>query len=248
MKKLFSFSVPKEIEVTKEETVVENGESIKKIKTVKEQVPVQYFIKKPTRTDFDENELYHGVKLAEGIKEGMLTKSMLVKRFSNDGGILSDPQKNRYTELYLQLAQKENEFQRLILQDATEKTKETRENLENELVKIRNEIQDFELTQSAIFEQTAENRARNKSIFWWILFLSYTMDGEREMPIFDGATIKEKLDSYDKIMEDDQSSHLHAVIQKFVYLLTMWYVGQAATQKDFELLFKNLEVQEKNAT
>lgn len=45
-----------------------------------------------------------------------------------------------------------------------------------EIEKTREKIQNFEMTQSSLFEQTAENRARNKTIIWWLLNISYIQD------------------------------------------------------------------------
>ena len=98
-----------EVEVSKNE----NGEEVKTTKKTIKPVSVKFKIKKPTRSLFEEAELFYGVKLAEGIKAGMLTRPLLAKRYSNDGGPLSDPDKQRYAGLYLQLFQKESEFQRL---------------------------------------------------------------------------------------------------------------------------------------
>jgi hypothetical protein len=242
MKHLYDFTVKKSQVVDKEEIVTENGEQVKKIKQVKEEVPVKYFIKKPSRSDFDDSELFYGVELARGVKEGMLTKSMLIKRFSNDGGLLSEPQKNKYAELYLGLGTKENELQRLVLSDKKEETEEQRKALEKELLNIRTEIQEFEFAQSSIFDQTAENRARNKTIYWWFINLAHKADGDKEIPLFAGNTFQEKLKSYDTVTEQEDE-HLGVVIQKFIYFVTMWYVGQASKQSDFELLEKNLESQ-----
>ena len=38
---------------------------------------------------------------------------------------------------------------------------------------VKREIQEFEMAQASLFDQTAENRARNKTILWWVLNMSY---------------------------------------------------------------------------
>ena len=65
-------------------------------KKVKKEVPYKFFLRRPTRTMTDEAELYYGVKLAEGIKAGLLTKALLEKRFENDGGTRSDDENEQY--------------------------------------------------------------------------------------------------------------------------------------------------------
>ena len=51
----------------------------------------------------DDAELYYGVKLAEGIKAGLLTRALLEKRFENDGGTRSDEENKEYNKVVGQL-------------------------------------------------------------------------------------------------------------------------------------------------
>ena len=100
MKKLFDFRIKKTTTETKEESSKnEKGETVtisKDVETVTSQTVV---LRKPNRSLYDEAELFYGVRLSEGIKAGLLTRALLAKRFSNDGGILSDADKNKYADL-----------------------------------------------------------------------------------------------------------------------------------------------------
>ena len=112
---LHTFSVNRDVDYTYEvtEKSKRNGKDIKVKKTEQKSRPVLVRLKKPGRKLFDEGELYYGVKLSEGIKAGLLTRALLAKRYQNDGGSMSEPEKERYSELYLKLFEKENELQRL---------------------------------------------------------------------------------------------------------------------------------------
>ena len=46
------------------------------------------------------------------------------------------------------------------------------------MTSIREQIQEFEANQANIFDQTAANRAKNKTIMWWVLQLSCVTDAE----------------------------------------------------------------------
>ena len=97
MRILNEFTIPKEEDVQETETSTnENGEEVSTTKTVKKSVDKTFVVKKPSRALYDEAELFYGVKLAEGIKAGLLTRALLAKRFNNDGGILSDPEKEKF--------------------------------------------------------------------------------------------------------------------------------------------------------
>jgi hypothetical protein len=244
-KKIYEFTVSKEEEVDKIETKVEDGKEMTITSKVIESVPRKFFIKKPTRGLFEEAELFYAVRLSEGIKAGLLTRSLLSKRYSNDGGALSEQDKGKYAEFYVKLFEKQNEFQRLSTtekKDRTPQEKEYFDNLTAEIINLRTEIQDFEIAQASLFDQTAENRARNKTILWWILHLSYMIDKEnKENLLFGEGSFDEKLQIYDNL-EDSDDTWLKSVVKKFAFYISFWYMGRASSQEEFEKLvtFENV--------
>jgi hypothetical protein len=240
MKKLFEFNVPKEVEIEEIETSKnEKGEEIKITKKNKTKEQVKVFIRKPTRALFDEAELFYGVRLSEGIKAGLLTRALLSKRFTNDGGVLSEEEKNVYATLYVALFEKQNEFQKLSIKDESERTEAEKaryKKIIGELTQLRTEIQDFETAQASLFDQTAENRARNKTILWWVLQLGYYINEKsEELPFFGQGEFESKLRVYDTI-EETGSEFENLVCRKLAYFVSFWYVGRAASQEDFERL------------
>jgi hypothetical protein len=241
MKKLYEFSINKEVEV-KETTNEKNekGEEIQVSKNVKKELPQKYFIKKPNRGLFDEAELFYGVRLSEGIKAGLLTRALLAKRFTNDGGIFSEIDKEQYTSLYLKLFQLQNEFQRLSVKEKSKEEELQYNNLIKDIAESREKIQDYEFAQASLFDQTAENRARNKTIMFWVLNLSYKdNDNGAFSPVFGDGTFEDKLKEYDKL-EETSDPFFEKLCQKLVLLISFWYMGRASTQEEFEKLF-NLE-------
>jgi hypothetical protein len=240
MKKLFEFNVPKNVEV--EETEVstnEKGEQVKTIKKVNKKELVKVFLRKPTRSLFDEAELFYGVRLSEGIKAGLLTRALLAKRFTNDGGVLSEEEKNVYATFYVALFEKQNEFQKLSIKDESERTEAEKTRYQQviiELTELRTQIQDFESAQASLFDQTAENRARNKTILCWVLQLSYMIDDKgNELPLFGHGEFESKLKIYDD-MEENGTEFEGLVCRKLAYFVSFWYVGRAASQEEFERL------------
>jgi hypothetical protein len=251
MKKLYKFSMTQEIEDT--ETVVskdEEGNEVKTTKPTRKNVTRQFFIRKPTRKMYDEAELYYGVKLSEGIKAGMMTRALMAKRFDNDGGVLSEEDKKRYSAQYFTLFELQNEYQRLSLIEKATRTEEQQEKLNTTIkamIEIKERIQDFESAQQSIFDQTAENRARNKTIMWWTLMLAHeeALDEEinetSDLPYFGTGDIGARLDSYDDMEEnEDQDEFSAEVMRKFAYFVSFWYVGKAGTKEEFEQLASSL--------
>lgn len=242
MKELYSFHLSKETEVEEVElSKNEKGEEIKTVKKVKKNTPVKVVIKKPNRSLFDEAELFYGVKISEGIKSGLLTRALLAKRINNDGGVFSNEEQIEYSTAYVKLFELQNEFQKLSMFNKEDKSPEEFEKFKTvmeEIEKTREKIQNFEMTQSSLFEQTAENRARNKTIIWWLLNISYIQDDDgNNKALFGEGNYFEKLSVYDHIEEEDLEFEKKA-IQKLVYLISFWYMGRATSKEEFDNLIK----------
>lgn len=240
MKKLYEFTLTQRIQKEYEEKDKDSeGNEITRKKTKEENVVRNFFLKKPTRSMFDEAELYFGVKLSEGIKAGMLTRAMLAKRFDNDGGVLSDADKEQYSGLYFTLFEVQNQLTRLQLIPKNERSEQEQQEY-NESVRamigLKAEIQEFETAQASFFDQTAENRARNKTITWWVLNLAHeTTDSGDELPFFGQGPVDDKLATYDEI-EENGDEFQDSVVKNFSYYTSFWYVGRAKTQEEFDQL------------
>ena len=208
------------------------------IEKVKEKTPVEFLIQKPTRKLYDKAELFYGVKMSEGIKAGLLTRNLLAKRYEDDGGAFSEVEKRRYSELYLAIYNKEEEYQRLQL-NLDNKGQEQKEQLSQDLLyelsDLRRELTEIENSQSNIFDQTAENRAKNQTIMWWVLQLSHWKEFQHKGAenFFQGKTFDEKLDSYDEKEEDDDD-FMGEAIRKLAYFISFWYMGRINSEEDFK--------------
>lgn len=249
MKTMFEFDIYQEKEIEKVDVSInEKGEEVKVTSKIKTTVPVKLAIKKPTRSLFDEAELFYGVRLSEGIKAGLLTRALLAKRFNNDGGVLSDEEQKEYNELYIEFFNLQSEFQKLSIKEESIRSDEEKENLKIVIAKMndaRERLQKYEMAQANLFEQTAENRARNKTIMWWVLQLSLIQgDDKKFKELFQDGTYEDKLKRYDEI-EESESGVEKIAIQKLLYLISFWYIGRAASQDEFEKLLGMVQKEEK---
>jgi hypothetical protein len=243
MKKLFTFTLDRDIkETVKEESKNDTGETVTTEKEVVRPTKQKVFLKKPTRSLFDEAELFYGVKLSEGIKAGLLTRALLAKRFSNDGGVLSEDDKDRYSDLYIKLYEQQIDIERMSATPAKKRNTDEESKLNDALetsADLRQQLTDFEMAQSSLFEQTAENRARNKTILWWTLQLSHVInEDDTEEAVFAGQSFDDRLSSYDALEESEDEYH-DELLRKLVYYVSFWYVGRVTSQEEFEQLLKD---------
>ena len=89
------------------------------------------------------------------------------------------------------------------------------------------------MEEDTLYEETAESRARNKVILWWVLNLAYSEAGGKESGFFGDGDLESKLEKYDSIDEGDDIFDL-VVARKFAYYVSFWFVGRPNTQAEFQ--------------
>lgn len=236
---LYNFKINRDVEkkVT-EKSKDEDGKDIEVTKTVTETVPIDFYIRKPNRRLYDDAELFYGVKMSEGIKAGLLTRNLLSKRYEDDGGAFSEAEKERYSQIYMEIYTKEAEYQRLQV-NLDNKPQELRERISQDILieisELRRELIEIENSQANIFDQTAENRAKNQTIMWWVLKLSHWKEHGREdeSEFFVGKDFEEKLTTYDEYEESDDE-FLNEAIKKLAFFISFWYMGRATSEEEFK--------------
>jgi len=237
MKRIYEFTVNKEEEVS-EDTVEtkKDGTEVTTSKKVKKEVPHKFFLRRPTRAMTDEAELYYGVKLAEGIKAGLLTRALLEKRFENDGGTRSDQENSEYKKIVDRLQTFHEEQSKILKIDEKKRTptqKKKLKDLDAEIQPARRDLRDLQLTEDSLYEETAESRARNKVIVWWLLHLAYNENESVESPYFGNGDLDDRFEKYDEIEEGDDVFPI-VVARKFAYYVSFWFVGRPNSQQEFQ--------------
>ena len=242
MKRLYEFTLDKKEKVTKKvQDTNKDGEEIMVEKTVEENVPHKYFIRRPSRTMLDDAELYYGVQLAEGIRAGMITRPLLSKRYSNDGGIMNDIQQKALTETSEKIKKLYEEQEKIIVIDEKKRTaaqKKKLKQLEKDAEPHLDILKRYNMAEESIYEDTAESRARNKTILWWMLNLSYEDVDGAENPFYGEGGINDKLEKYDEI-DESQDLFLTQVAGEFMYNVSLWYFAKPKDQEEFNQVKNN---------
>jgi hypothetical protein len=224
--------------------VGEKGEEIVQKKRVAKTVEFECALLKPSRKLFEEGELYYSVILSKYIQAGLLTKQLLAKRFQNDGGTISEDDKGHYAKQYSLLSQKEQQV-KAIQVDTEMKHAEKSDKLHElflDMATIRKQLVEFEGAQSSLFDQTADHKAKNKAIMWWVLMLSHWKDEGTEnlVPVFGDGTFEDREEIYDAIEDDvgeettSENAHFIDIIKHFSYYTAFWFSGQANDKASFD--------------
>ena len=239
-KELYSFTLDEEKEIEKTHTRKnkKTGEETTVTKKVKEKVPVQIKIKRPSR-----RELEYSVELSRCVKKGILTKAMLFKKYSDTGGVWSEDDAQDYGKLYKEIFDIQNEYVRLEnVEEKTEKQKEKLEKLKEDLAFTKRKIVNAESSMHSLFDHTADTKAQNRLLLWYTLMLTHIQreDDENPLPYFEGEEFEEKINDY--YGKEDNSSDLYeAIVKKVTTILAFWFFNQASTPDEFNKLIEDME-------
>jgi len=247
-KELYSFSVDREVEkeVSSSKTDKKTGEQITVTKKVKEKEPLAVKIKKPSRRELEDAELEFSVEMSKCIKKGILTKAMLAKKYSDTGGLMSEDDAQELVDNYKKIFELQSDYSRLeIIQNKTEKQTKRVDEIIEELQVVRRKIVETESNYQALFDHTADVKAQNRLILWYVIMLTYIqgVDDENPKPYFGVGDFEDKLAEYYKKEESDESLYF-LITKKAATILAFWFFNQASDKDSFDDLMKRVESNE----
>jgi len=182
-KSIYTFNIEKKAEVEEKriETYLEDG--VEKQRTITEKVekiiPIEILLKEPNRKQVQEAELVFSVEMSKSIKLGILTKNMLLNKYKDTGGLDGEKETKALSQAYADYQQVQIDIVNLRIIPDAEKTEDQVKELqqkENRMLELRKEIVQRESSYLTLFSHTADARAQNKSILWYVLNLSYYKD------------------------------------------------------------------------
>ena len=147
-----------------EETVTTN-------KTVK--VPVTYVLQKPTRRLAEDAEVFYSVQLSKAIKMGIVTKAMLVKKYQDSGGALSEEETRELLKGIRDLNDLENKYKLL---HATGENEEEKEKVGKDIQTLRRDLITLESSLQTVYQHTADAKAERETLVWYIINLKKVLD------------------------------------------------------------------------
>lgn len=258
---LFNFSINIEKEVEEEaekkskrknkETGKMEVVTSKEIVKVNKEVPYTFYVKKPNRTEMEDGDMFYSLELNKFIKMGLLTKAMLAKQYGNQGGVWSEKEQKIYSDLMYKMHQKQLEVQQfsLLSKDGklSKRQKEKLDQTVKEMAQSKRELTEYEMVQNSLFDHTADVKARNRCIMWYILHLTYFVEGEEDTPVyeqyFEGDSFEEKYLNYqDK--EELADEIYEKVIDQISSVVTIWYISGNQEQENIKNMLEEMKTTE----
>ena len=246
MKIIYEFEVEKEVEVDKVETKEENGATISITTKVKEKRPIKFGVKKPSHSEKEEAEIVKAAYFAYCVEKGVMTQASLRKRYGDSsgvhetGGVYTNEEQKQYSILRQKLKEYLEEYEFASL-STSDKTAEEKNAIFDKIFTIRRQIIDFENSATMFYQDTAESKARNKFIQFFIVMLAYIKpDGVVDWkPYFQGDNFDEKLKHLAKLEDDEDEIYLRAV-EKLGLVVTLLLGTPNITKKEIEDIEKEL--------
>ena len=250
-KVLHTFKIKKiaQIEEEKSETVKEEkGEE--KIRTYKEtvtkEIPIQIKINQPSRRQMQEADMEFSVEMSRCIRSGILTKAMLLNKYSDTGGLISESDAKIMVESADDLRDLQAELTILNLKpeaERTDKEKEKIQDLTSTLLARRKTLMEKETSYITLFNHTADIKAQNRTILWYILNLTFYKDPTESsefLPLFPGKSFEQR----EAVMfdyEDSENEIYSKCYSKLASILSHWFFTSNVDTEEFDRIIQEID-------
>lgn len=251
MKLLYEFELSEEQDIeVPVESKNEAGEKTVTMKTEKKTVTARYGIKKPNRSLREAAQIFNAVEINDLIKLGVLTHAQLQRRLEDDGGTISNNQNQALNNISGELVKVSNEIAELKKQLDEKKDEKTQEAYDlkiKDLDRIKNQIANFYVNQMSLYQNTAEVIARNKTLAYYICFLSAKQDKGQWVEMFSSpdtskASFESRADQSDELFENANELDKKA-LSKLSNLIGTWFASGLNTTAEWEKADKMYEAE-----
>lgn len=251
-KSLYSFNIYKtaEVEEDKTETVTnEQGEQVTRTykEKVKKQIPVEININIPNRKQMQEADMEFSIEMSRCIRNGILTKAMLLNKYSDTGGLISEADAKVMVSAANEIGELQSRLTILNLKPESERDEDYKQKIENvtaEILKKRKTLIEKETSYMTLFNHTADIKAQNRTILWYILNLTQFKDNSKKNAefewMFPGKTFEQKEmamfeheEKRDEIYEKSYS--------KLASLISYWFFTSNTEKEEFDRIIGEID-------
>lgn len=246
---LFEFTVPRQIE--KKIKVTKDGAEVEKTVKAVEQVPVAFL--RPHRKLYETAEIFYSARVSEFLSQGLMPASLVAKRYIADGGPLSEEEKKNVDQINEKIESSEAEYAAIITKEVNDKaegkipTNEESEAISDKknailmrIAKLREALGEYENTYESIYDNSAESKARGRTLTWWSTQLAFigkkgTKDYE---PLYGEGDFQSKMEKYDAIYES-QDPFTIEVTKIFSYLCSVYFAAKGnVPESEFSNIYR----------
>jgi hypothetical protein len=231
----WTIPVTREVEETVEET--RDGQTVKVIRKVTKEVPVKMGLKKLTRREAREADLFYGTQYNWFVTKGFLPRSILInKHLDISGGVLSEKERKDIAALIDRRVTLEADLVR-----ATSASASVQDDLRRQLHAVNSQLIDLNSANEAVFTQTAEAKAQNQLNSWLAFRLTMIERDGKWVPYFEGDTF-EKQEEFMWDLEERNDEFYGKAVEK-ISLYVGLFVRGVNTPEQFKLIEEDMAKQ-----
>ncbi len=233
---IYKFTINKEekkrVEVERKNKKTGEVETVLQDKKVK--TPFEFTIKQPTRRIINEAEAQYAIEMSKNIKMGIVTKAMLIKKYADTGGALTEKEVKDMVKKIQESNEIANKIQLLSSTNKKDNEEEI-ESLSGELLVLRKDLTDIEMSIQGVYDHTADARSERAMLLWYTIQLAKKIEDGEEKDFFDGLMYEDQLnDLYEK---DENGSDIEKeALTNFLSVVSYWFYNNEITEeqiKDF---------------
>jgi len=232
------------VEKVKNEAGEETTRSYKE--KVSKKIPVEIKINQPSRRQMQEADMEFSVEMSRCIRSGILTKAMLLNKYSDTGGLISESDAKTMVSAADELRDLQAELTILNLKpesERTEKEKEKINNLTYSILSKRKTLMEKETSYITLFNHTADIKAQNKAILWYILNLTFYKDetvSSEFQPLFPGKNFEQR----EAVMfdyEDSENEIYNKCYSKLASIVSHWFFTSNIDSEEFDRIIQEID-------
>lgn len=255
MKELYSFPIKRKVKqkiaIQKENA---KGEIVESTKTKTKTISYKVIFAKPSYAEVENAEFFYGQQYNDLINAGYLTRYLLNKKIEESGS------SSKSSNDFINKAFVDNMEAAKVIEfyegqkDLDEEQNKKLEEAKEAFVETQQTIADFEEFHRIQYNQTAEAKAEQKLIEWFIFNFSYYEESIKDtteiFPLFLGDDFQEKRNHYLQLCEDEDDLEDSSLLKnKGIFDLSfetlarvanLWYNKMGSSQKELEEKIKQV--------
>jgi hypothetical protein len=251
-KVLYQFTINKiaEIEEEKSETTTnEQGESVTRTfkEKIKKELPVEIVIHQPTRKQIQEADMEFSIEMSKCIRNGILTKAMLLNKYNDTGGLISEADAKIMLNSADEIRELQAKLSILNLKPESERDEEDKkkiEDLTSQILQKRKTLIEKETSYITLFNHTADIKAQNRAILWYVLNLSNYKDTSKKNaelePLFAGKTFEAKEAAMHEY-EENENEIYNKCYSKLASIVSYWFFTSAIDKDEFDRIIDEID-------
>lgn len=233
-KVLFTFQIPHEVEIEVEEKDLDtDGKTeITRKRKRREIQNKKFYIKKPSRGLKEDAEVFYAATYGKLLEAGLMPAVLVEKRYSQDGGVLSDVELKTRKDLYVELMDVNVQLNKA----KEDKNEVLEKELNDKWQSIVNTLSEIESKTQGLFANTAEAKAKERLMIYYVLFTSFNED---HTPFFGDGKYDEKRDKLSDLEESGNDFEIKC-LSAFLGITSIYFNNPKVTQDDIDKFVEQL--------